>query len=66
MVRETFQEIKRQLKEANDFIHLEYYIFRYDRLGQELIEILMDKVQAGVEVRLIYECLSNFSLYFKI
>jgi cardiolipin synthase A/B len=59
---ETFQEIKRRLKEANDFIHLEYYIFRYDRLGQELIEILMDKVQAGVEVRLIYDAFGSLSL----
>ena len=58
----TFQEIKRRLKEANDFIHLEYYIFRYDRIGKELIEILRDKVQSGVEVRLIYDAFGSFSL----
>ena len=59
---ETFQEIKQKLKEAKSFIHLEYYIFRYDRLGQEIIDILMDKVQAGVEVRLIYDAFGSLSL----
>jgi cardiolipin synthase A/B len=59
---ETFKEMKQRLKEAKDFIHLEYYIFRYDRLGQELIDILTDKVKEGVEVRLIYDAFGSFSL----
>lgn len=59
---ETFQEMKLRLKEAKDFIHLEYYIFRNDRLGQELIAILTDKVKEGVEVRLIYDAFGSFSL----
>jgi cardiolipin synthase len=59
---ETFQEIKRRLLEAKDFIHLEYYIFRYDRLGKELIDILIDKVQAGIEVRLMYDAVGSFTL----
>jgi cardiolipin synthase A/B len=58
----TFQEMKKRLKEAKDFIHLEYYIFRYDRLGQELMDILTDKVKEGVEVRLIYDGVGSFSL----
>ena len=48
--------------EAKDFIHLEYYIFRYDRLGKELIDILTDKVKEGVEVRLIYDAFGSFFL----
>jgi cardiolipin synthase A/B len=59
---ETFQEVKQRLKEATDFIHLEYYIFRYDRLGQELMEILTAKVKEGVEVRLIYDAFGSFAL----
>ncbi|PLS07982.1 cardiolipin synthase [Neobacillus cucumis] len=59
---DTFQEIKRRLVEAKDFIHLEYYIFRYDRLGRELIEILKDKVKGGVEVRLLYDAVGSMSL----
>lgn len=59
---ETFEEMKTQLKAAKNFIHLQYYIFRYDRLGQELIDILIDKVKEGVEVRLIYDAFGSFSL----
>ncbi|TWD99423.1 cardiolipin synthase [Neobacillus bataviensis] len=59
---DTFQEIKRRLIEAQDFIHLEYYIFRYDRLGQELIDILKAKVEEGVEVRLLYDAVGSFFL----
>lgn len=59
---ETFHEVKRRLKEAQDFIHLEYYIFRYDRLGQELMEILTEKVKQGVEVRLIYDAFGSLAL----
>lgn len=60
--QETFQEIKRRLKEAKDYIHLEYYIFRSDRLGKELIDILVEKVLAGVEVRLLYDAMGSISL----
>ncbi|MFL6559254.1 MAG: cardiolipin synthase, partial [Bacillus sp. (in: firmicutes)] len=59
---ETFREIKRALEEANDFIHLEYYIFRDDRLGNEIIDILIAKVQAGVEVRLLYDAMGSITL----
>ena len=59
---DTFQEIKRRLVEAEDFIHLEYYIFRYDRLGRELIDILKAKVKEGVEVRLLYDAVGSFFL----
>jgi cardiolipin synthase A/B len=58
----TFEEVKQRLKEAKDFIHLEYYIFRYDRLGQELMDILSAKVKEGVEVRLIYDAFGSFTL----
>jgi cardiolipin synthase A/B len=59
---ETFREIKQRLKEAKDFIHMEYYRFRYDRLGRELVEILREKVQEGVAVRLLYDAVGSISL----
>ncbi|MEH7155324.1 phospholipase D-like domain-containing protein [Neobacillus drentensis] len=59
---ETFREIKRALQEAEDFIHLEYYIFRDDRLGNEIIDILIDRVEAGVEVRLMYDAIGSLTL----
>ncbi|MFJ7726073.1 cardiolipin synthase [Neobacillus sp. NPDC097160] len=58
---ETFEEIKRRLMDAKDFIHLEYYTFRSDRLGQEVIDILIAKVQEGVEVRLMVDAVGSYS-----
>ncbi|WP_026572720.1 cardiolipin synthase [Bacillus sp. UNC438CL73TsuS30] len=59
---ETFQEIKRRLKEANEFIHMEYYTFRSDRLGKDIMEILIEKARERVEVRLIYDAVGSVSL----
>lgn len=53
--KETFSEIKKKLKEAESFIHLEYYIFRSDRLGKEIIGILIEKAKNGVEVLFIFD-----------
>ena len=59
---ETFREMKSALKKANDFIHMEYYIFRDDRLGREIIDILIDKVQEGIEVRMMYDAMGSITL----
>lgn len=52
---ETFSEIIKSLKKAEKFIHLEYYIFRSDSLGKKIMNILMEKAKAGVEVLFIYD-----------
>ncbi|MDM1041031.1 MULTISPECIES: cardiolipin synthase [Empedobacter] len=39
------------LREAKDHIHLEYYIFDEDHIGNEIIDILIEKAKNGVEVR---------------
>ncbi len=52
---ETFSEIKERLKEAEQYIHIEYYIFRTDRLGKEIISILIEKAKQGVEVLFIFD-----------
>ncbi|MGM7723870.1 cardiolipin synthase [Metabacillus sp. Hm71] len=62
---ETFNEMKKQLKKANDFIHIEYYIFRSDRLGKEIMDILITKAKNGVEVRFIYDAVGSRSLLSK-
>lgn len=52
---DTFSEIKERLKEAEQYIHIEYYIFRTDRLGREIISILIEKALQGVEVLFIFD-----------
>ncbi|MGE7592091.1 cardiolipin synthase [Peribacillus frigoritolerans] len=59
---ETFTEIIKQLRKAEKFIHIEYYIFRSDRLGTEIIDILIEKAKNGVEVLFIFDAAGSLSL----
>ncbi len=52
---ETFTEIIRRLKKAKTFIHIEYYIFRSDRLGKLIMKILMAKAKKGINVLFIFD-----------
>ena len=52
---ETFDEIRRALRQARESIHMEYYIIEDDELGREIADILIAKAAEGVEVRLIYD-----------
>ena len=50
-----FPEIIKSLKAAKHHIHIEYYIYENDVIGNEIAEILISKAQEGVEVRFIYD-----------
>lgn len=60
---QTFENIIKELKAATKFIHLEYYIFEHkDKIGREIVEILMEKARSGVEVRMIYDDVGSWSI----
>ncbi|TYR79328.1 cardiolipin synthase [Priestia megaterium] len=58
----TFAEIKKALQAAEHFIHMEYYIFRSDPLGKEIMDILIEKAQTGIEVRFTYDTIGSLAL----
>lgn len=43
------------LRSAEHHIHLEYYIFEEDQIGNEIISILCAKVKAGIKVRMMVD-----------
>ncbi|WP_102271811.1 cardiolipin synthase [Cytobacillus massiliigabonensis] len=59
---ETFREILESLKSATHHIHLEYYIVRHDHIGQEIKEILIQKVKEGVKVRFLFDAVGSLQL----
>ncbi len=63
--KQTFASIFEALRSARKFIHLEYYIFEDDRIGRRIANILMEKAQSGVEVRLIYDDVGSWGLSLK-
>ena len=65
---EKFDALKEDLKNAKEFIHLQYYIFKKDEVLEDIVEILKEKVKEGVEVRILYDamgCRSIFKKYWK-
>ena len=50
-----FPELLKAIREAKHHIHMEYYIYEYDEIGTEIIELLIEKAMEGVKVRFIYD-----------
>lgn len=63
---EKFPEVIRQLKAAKHHIHIEYYIFEDDVIGNQLKDVLIAKAREGVEVRFIYDDYGSRSIRKKL
>lgn len=50
-----FDSLLEELKNARQYINIQFYIFKDDEIGNKIIDILIDKVKEGVEVRLLYD-----------
>lgn len=57
-----FEELFEKIRAAKKFVHIEYYIFNDDRIGNELANLLIEKVNQGVQVRLIYDYVGNWNV----
>jgi cardiolipin synthase len=59
---EKFTEVLKAIESAQSFIHLEYYIFDDDEIGNKIINLLKIKVGQGVTVRFIYDDFGSHGL----
>lgn len=55
-----FKDLKADLWAAKDFIHIEFFIWRSDALGEDLAEILKAKAREGVKVRILVDRIGSF------
>lgn len=63
-----FRTLESDLRRARKSINIQYYIFEDDALGRRIADILVERVQAGVKVRLLYDHVGSFhvkSRFFK-
>jgi len=60
--KKLFDQLFRDIAEAKDYIHLQTYILRNDRLGRRLMDLLTEKAKQGVTVRLLYDELGSRKL----
>ncbi|HCG2203971.1 TPA: cardiolipin synthase [Staphylococcus pseudintermedius] len=59
---ELFNRMKQDLKDAQQYIHMEFYILNMDGLGTEILQILKDKAREGLEVKLLYDAVGSKQL----
>ncbi|AFH60082.1 cardiolipin synthase [Paenibacillus caseinilyticus] len=60
--REKFERLFRDIAEAREYIHLQYYIIQNDELGRRLIRALTKKAKEGLKVRVLYDELGSRNL----
>lgn len=54
-----FKDLAIDIKKAKDYIYLEYYIVHDDRIGNIIMDLLVEKAKEGVEVKLLYDGMGN-------
>lgn len=59
---QKFPAVIAALREARNHIHIEYYIFEDDEIGNTIKDILIERAKAGVQVRLIYDDFGSRSI----
>lgn len=55
MAKDKYRQLIRDIEDAEESIHLLYFIIRNDRIGRTIIDILARKAKQGVKVRLLYD-----------
>lgn len=66
--KDKFETFCADLRAARKFINMQYYIIEDDKIGCRVAEILIERAQAGVDVRVIYDHVGSFRTkrkYFK-
>jgi cardiolipin synthase len=63
---QKFASVLKALREAKHHIHIEYYIYEDDEIGNKIKDLLIEKALAGVEVRLIYDDFGSRSIRKKV
>ena len=64
-----FADMIEEMKKARDFIFLEYFIIEQGELWDEILQILVEKVKEGVEVRVLYDdigCMRTLPSHYEL
>lgn len=61
-----FPEVLKSLRAAKHHIHIEYYIYEDDEIGNAIKQVLIEKAKEGVKVRLIYDDFGSRSIRHKV
>lgn len=60
--KEKFSDLLEDIKSAQKFVHMEYYIFVSDKLVGAIFDALVERAMHGVEVRIFYDWFGSVKL----
>lgn len=53
--KEKFEALFEDIRQAEDNVHVEYYAFFNDKIGNAFLDVLIEKAKEGVEVRVVFD-----------
>ncbi len=59
--QEKFDDLLEAIRQARHYVHLEYFNFRNDSIGNVLFTLLAKKAREGVQVRALFDSFGNSS-----
>jgi len=57
---DKFQALIEDIKSAKKTIHMEYYLWCSDQIGDRILNLLVEKAEAGIAIRLIFDGWGSF------
>lgn len=61
---EKFERLIRDIKEAKNHIHLEYFIIKDSEIGTKIKDLLIEKAKEGVQIRILYDDVGCWRCWF--
>ncbi|MGL6105835.1 cardiolipin synthase [Romboutsia sp.] len=61
---QKFDRLIKDIKEAENHIHLEYFIIKESNIGSKLKEELIEKAKEGIDVKIIYDDVGCWRCWF--
>jgi cardiolipin synthase len=58
----AFDDMFAAIRAAKHHVHLEFFIFQYDELGRQFLDLLAERAKQGIEVRLLYDAMGSRKL----
>ncbi|SHI47302.1 cardiolipin synthase [Parasporobacterium paucivorans] len=59
---DKFGALLDEIRKAENFVHIQYYIIRDDEVFTSITDALREKIKEGVEVRILYDAMGGKSL----
>lgn len=60
--KDKFDDLLTEMENATHHIHLQYYIFYDDEIGNKIKSTLIKKVKEGIEVRILYDDVGSWKV----